>query len=62
MKITLWRFDVVYIGTQLSMSRVPEKHTASVFRGDNYHHVHKSLPLSYLKPVQFNPHSHILFL
>jgi hypothetical protein len=51
MKITLWGFDAVYIGTQLSIFHVPEKHTASIFRGDEYYNVHKSLPLSYLKPV-----------
>jgi len=62
MKITLWGFDVTHIGTQLSMFHVPEKHTASSFWGDEYYHVHKSLSLSYLKLVQFNPHSHILFL
>jgi len=62
MKITLWGFDKVYVGTPLSIFQLPEKHTASSFRGDEHYHVHKSLPLSYLKPVQFNPHFHILFL
>jgi len=62
MKITLWGFDKVYAGTQLSMFHLPQKHTASSFRVDEYYDVHKSLPLSYLKPVQFNPHFHSLFL
>jgi hypothetical protein len=54
-KITLWGFDVEYLGRQLSMFHVPEKHTASSFRVNEYYYVHKNLPLSYLKPVQYNP-------